>query len=289
VIAAPTSAELSPQSAPPQERPGKRARTRIVDVLAIVSILAIYGRHLARTLERRAAARGFATIARFFGTARIDTIAAHLQRGLMRVIALESILMRRALRGGDLQIQQPRAASSRAAAAKDAAVSGQTAGSAAPGVLTPEQVAAAQEAARTAGERLVRRIARDAPLTLDNLPRMKAIVAEVRRSPVGRTIAAICCDFGISPMLCNGLFWNLLSDAIQWHRGSASGLVLKVKRRERRFDKEEWKHPVLELPEESRDGVLRVLGFYIGLTPVWPFVVVEAPGAGVAAVATGPP
>ena len=90
-----------------------------MEVLAIVSILAIYGRHLARSLERRAFALGFVTIAQFFGTVRIDTIAAHLRRGLMRMIALESMWMRRALRGGSLQIQQPRAASSRAAAAKE--------------------------------------------------------------------------------------------------------------------------------------------------------------------------
>ncbi len=37
-----------------------------------------------------------------------------------------------------------------------------------------------------------------------------------------------------------------------------------MKRRERRFEKEEWKHPGLELPEETRDGIRRVLGFFIG-------------------------
>jgi len=109
---------------------------------------------------------------------------------------------------------------------------------------------------------------------------MKAIIAEVRRSPVRRPIATICRDFGISPMLCNGLYWSELFDAIRLHRGNGGGLVLELKRREQRFNKEEWKHPGLELAEESRDGVLRVLGFYIGLTPVWPIAVFEAPGVG---------
>ena len=90
---------------------------------------------------------------------------------------------------------------------------------------------------------------------------MEAIEAEVRRSPVGRTIAAICRDLGISPSLCDGTFWNRLFDAIRLYRGSLGSLVLEVKRREQRFEKEEWKHPGLELPEETRDGIRRVLGF----------------------------
>jgi hypothetical protein len=262
---------------------------RIAEVLAIVALLAIYGRYLGRTLEQRSVARGFATIARFFGTAAIDTILAHIHRGLMRVIALESILMQRGMRGGDLRIQDPRAASRCAPPAKNAAARGQDAGSAAAETLTPEQAPAAQAAANAAEERLARRIARNAPLTLDTLPRMKAIVAEVRRSPVGRTIAAICGDFGISPALCNGFFWNKLFDAIRLHGGSDSSLALEMGRREKRFDKEEWKHPGLELPEETRDGIRRALGYFIGENPVWRFVAVARRGASVAAIATGPP
>jgi hypothetical protein len=289
VSAAPTSAGLSPPSDPPLDRPGEVARPRIVEILVIVSLLGVYGRHLGQTLERRSLARGFATIARFFCTATTDTIRAHIQRGLMRLIALESVLMQRARRGGDLRIQAPRATSRRATPVKDAAANGQEAGSEAREALTPAQDAAAQEAAIAAGARLARRIARNAPLTLDNLPRMKAIIAEVRRNPVGRTIAAICRDFGIAPALCNGAFWNNLFDAIRLHGGSHSGFTREMKRREKRFDKEEWKHPGLELPEETRDGIHRVLGFFIGETPVWPFAAVAAPMAAVAAVATGPP
>ncbi len=118
---------------------------------------------------------------------------------------------------------------------------------------------------------------------------MESIEAEVRRSPIGRTIAAICRDLGISPALCDGTFWNRLFDAIRLYRGSLPGFVREVKRRERRFEKEEWKHPGLELPEETRSGVRRVLGFFIGEPPVDPFAVAAAPGAPVAAAATGPP
>jgi hypothetical protein len=257
-------------------------------MLGIVAILATYGRHLAATLEQRSVARGFATIARYFGTVAFDTILAHILRGLMRARALERLLLRRAARGRDLRVLPPRAASRHEPPAEDAADVGQTAGSAPPELLTPVQDAVAQAAAPAAAPaalaaaseaepRPTRRTARDAPLTLDTLPDLAEIDAEVRRNPVGSTVAAICRDFGISPSLCDGMFWNRLFDAIRLFGGSLPSLVLEVKRRERRFEKDEWKHRGLDLPEESRDGIRRVLGFLIGEQPVDPFAVAAAP------------
>ena len=259
---------------------------QIAEILAVVTILANYGRHLAQTLERRAAGRGFATIARFFGSVKLDTILAHLHRGLMRAMALQRMLTLRARRGRDLQFLAPRA--SRAAPAQDpeAAAAEKPAP---PEELTPEWMAAALAADIRAGERLALRIARDAPLTLDTLPSMAAIRAEVLRSSVGRCIAEICRDFGVSASLCDGVFWDRVYHSVRLYRGNLGRLVLDLKRREQWFDKEEWKHPGLELAEETRAGVRRVLGFFIGEEPVDPFEVVAGPGVGVAAVATGPP
>ena len=286
---APDTAGLSPQSGPPQDRPGKPAPVRIPEILAVLSILTTYGRHLAHTLEQRAVARGFATIAQFFGTVAFDTIMAHITRGLMRAIALERMLRLRAARGRDLQILAPRAPSRRTPPAEVAPETEETAEPAPPAELTPEPAAVTPAALRRADAWVARRYAEATPLTLDTLPRMEAIEAEVHRTPVGRTIAAICRDFGISPSLCEGAFWNRLFDAIRLYRGSLGSVVLEMKRRERRFDKEEWKHPGLELPEETRAGIRRVLGFLIGEPPVDPFAVVAARGAPVAAAATGPP
>ncbi|HVC63205.1 MAG TPA: hypothetical protein VND19_22935, partial [Acetobacteraceae bacterium] len=242
------------------------------------------------TLEQRAVARGFATIARFFGTVTFDTILAHLHRGLMRAVALERMLRTRAARGHDLSILPPRAPPDPKPPTENAPDSGQPAEPPPPAELTPEQQAAArQAAAHQAQARLARRIAATQPLTLDTLPPMEAIEAEVRRSPVGRTIAAICRDLGISPSLCDGMFWNRLFDAIRLYRGSFGGFVLEVKRREQRFNQEEWMHPGLDLPEENRTGIRRVLGFLIGENPLDPFAVAAAPWAPVAAAATGPP
>jgi hypothetical protein len=239
---------------------------------------------------------------------------------------LERLLLRRAARGRDLRVLPPRAASRHEPPAEDAADTADTAdtaqaadtadtaAAAAPEALTPVQAAVAQAAAPAAAPATseaeptaARRIARDAPLTLDTLPDLAEIDAEVRRNPVGSTVAAICRDLGISPSLCDGMFWNRLFDAIRLYGGSLPSLVLEVKRRERRFEKDEWKHRGLDLPEESRDGIRRVLGFLIGEIPVDPFAVAAAPevpatmatpgvpiaspapGARGAATATGPP
>ena len=122
--------------------------------------------------------------------------------------------------------------------------------------------------------------------------------AEARRRPVGQTIVAICRDLGISPSLCEGTFWNRVFMAIHCYRGNLGNVVLEMGRREKRFDKDHWRHPGLPLPEQSRDGIRRVLGFFIGEPPVDPFRPVPAPDAPpaaaaprapVVAAATGPP
>jgi hypothetical protein len=221
-----------------------------MEVLTVVAILASYGRHLAETLEQRAVLRSFATIARFFGTAATDTILAHIRRGLMRAFALQRMLLRRSDRGGDMTIPALRASSGRSPPGGDMA---EAAGLAPSDGLTPEQeaavqMAAAHAAARREAAKLARLIAGSAPLTLDNLPLMSVIDAEVRRSPVGRTIAAICRDLGISPSLCTGAFWNRVFEGIWVYGGSVCSLTLEVKRREVKFGEEEWKHPELALP-----------------------------------------
>lgn len=67
-----------------------------------------------------------------------------------------------------------------------------------------------------------------------------------------------------------------------------SGLVACEVTSEQRFTKEAWKHPGLELPEETRAGVYSVLGFFIGEPVPDAFDVAAGPGVPVAAAATGP-
>src|SRR5487761_2290533 len=102
------TAGLSTPQGPKPDRAGKPVPEGIAAVLVLVRILLEYGRHLAATLEHRAAARSFSVIAQFFGPARLPAILARLSRGILRAMALESVLLARAARGRDLVFFQPR-------------------------------------------------------------------------------------------------------------------------------------------------------------------------------------
>ena len=289
-IATTSTAGLVTLPDPPKDRPGKPVPERIAAMLSLVAVLAEYGRHLAETIEHRAIWRGFATIAQFFGTATMPVILAHIQRGLMRAVALERLLLRRATRGRDLAILARRMRVRSAEAPTDPQPEPAPADPATP---QPAEALAAEHPA----SRPVRRVPEE-PLTLDTLPSMAQVEAEVRRRPIGQTIVDICRDLGISPTLCDGSFWNRVFMAIHCYRGSFANIMLEMRRREKRFDHEHWQHPKLALPEQTREGVRRVLGFAIGEPPVDPFRPMSEPGAPaaatapsvpVAAVATGPP
>jgi hypothetical protein len=81
---------------PPQDQPGKTMPEHIAFLLQAARMLLGYGRHLLATVQRRAAAPTFPTIAAAFGTANLATIRAHLNRGLLRAAALERFLLERA-------------------------------------------------------------------------------------------------------------------------------------------------------------------------------------------------
>ncbi len=245
---------LPPPPGPPQDRPGKPMPQNIADLLVILRILLGYGLHLAETLEHRAAARGFAVIAQFFGTARIPAIRARLARGLLRAMALENVLLARAARGRDLVFYKPRTRAARAQAAAAPAPCARPAhrpdpDRPDPGRPDPDEVPDPA-----------------------HLPTVAQFEAEIRRRPIGRTVADICSDLGIAPSLCDGRLWLALSGAIMWYRGNLPRLMKEFRRREIRFcDTEADRNPALGWPERTRDGNRRMLGFFIGQPPVTPF------------------
>ena len=306
-----TTAGLATRPDPPKDRDSQPVPERIAPILQIALILAEYGRHLATTIQHRALRRGFATIAQFFGTATRAVILPRIHRGIMRAMALERVLLERASRGRDLVVPAPRARASLAgeppvaldaAAQPEHAAAGQPESAAGAQPEPPaalESAAAAQPAeAPAAPPPRVRRTVEEEPLTFDNMPSMAEIEKEVRRRPFGRTVADICRDLGISPALCLGPFWTMLFDAIHFYRGSVGNLVRDMRQREKQLDREGWKHPNLGFPEETKEGIQRVLGFLIGEPPVNPFRPAPAVNpfraaaamlAPVPAVATGPP
>ena len=261
---------LSPQPDPKQDRPGKPVPQGIADVLTIVHILLAYGRHLMETLEHRAVARGFSVIAQFFGTARVPAILARLSRGILRAQALERVLLARAARGRDLIYLQPRRHAARQAQ---------------PALPQPPPSHAEPQPPRPAP---VRRPDPDETPDPANLPTLAQLEAEIRRRPIGRAIAAICQDLGVAPSLCEGRFWNALFSVMMWYRGNLPRLIKEFRRREVAFEPELDSNPALALPEQSRDGIRRMLGFFIGEAPATPFPPPASPGL-LAAAATGPP
>jgi hypothetical protein len=262
-------AGLSSPPDPATDRPGKLVPQNIADMLALLHILLTYARHLAATIERRAASRGFASIGQYFGTARLPVILARLQRGMLRIAALERVLLVRAARGRDLVFREFHVRTRRAAPARE----------------PQPQVPPADPAA--AAPKPVRR-KRDAAPDPANLPTLDQLIAQIRRRPIGQTVADICRDLGVWPLLCDHGFWTDLSHAITRNRGNLLHFVRDFRRREVDFVPEWDFDPNLGLPEQTRSGVHRVLGFFIGETPVTPYWVAAAPGLG-DPVATGPP
>ena len=89
---------------PARTLPAPTLPERIARVLRAVGTLLGYGRHMQETLEQRAPGADFPAVAIGFGTFRLATIAAQLQRGILRAMALEHVLRERAARGRDIQI-----------------------------------------------------------------------------------------------------------------------------------------------------------------------------------------
>ena len=275
------TADLSTPPDPATDRSGKPVPEKIADVLAILHILLIYGRHLAFTLERRAAVRGFSTIAQYFGTARLPAILVRLARGLLRIQALERVLLARAARGRDLVFLQPRRRPRREPQPVPSAADADDGSSVSP----PAADAGVEKSRRSAP---IRRRDTDAAPDPDNLPTLEQLEAEIRRHPIGRAIADICRDLGVSPSLCEGGLWNALFDKIIWYRGNLPRLIRDFRRREIAFEPEMNADPNLSLPERTREGTRRMLGFFIGQPPATPFWVPVPPELQ-AAAATGPP
>ncbi len=75
------------------------------------------------------------------------------------------------------------------------------------------------------------------------IPTPEELAAEVRRRPVGRTIAYICMDLGLAPGLCEGEFWTRVDKILRHYGGSLSRLYKVRERREASFLRERDRDP----------------------------------------------
>jgi hypothetical protein len=236
----------------------------IAALLRAVGILLGYGRHLLATVNHRAAAPTFPRIAACFGTANLPTILAHLNRGIMRAIALQYMLLARAETGRDINIVTRRVRTDEP--------------SPAPTDPQPEQPAA-QPAAHKAAKRPSLPPGSDNPELF--MPTLEELERQVRRRAVGRTITDICSDLAVVPGLCTPAFWNGLFEIMHYFGGSVETLMREKTHREQAFIQEQDSKlgSTLDWLHLKRDEIRQVLGFFIG----------EEPSLPVAALATGPP
>jgi hypothetical protein len=243
-----------PTSCPPSLRdpkpdlPGRTIPAGIAALLHTVRILLGFGRHLAEAAKQRSASTDFNAIAVCFGTGRVYAILAHLQRGILRATALQTVLRARAARGRDIQFAAPR---ERATAA--------------PAVAADPPAEPPPEARVT--RKSVPRPSRPAGWNDPELfmPTLEELEAQVRRRPIGRTLVAICLDLAVVPAFCTGPFWNELFDSIRLRGGSIAALMQEKTRREKAFSREQDRKvgSSWDWQGMGREALRRVLGSLI--------------------------
>ena len=241
------TAPTTPAQAKPRLIPG-----RIGAVLTVLAALIAHARHFAATATSRVSAPEFATAAAVFGTDHLPTILHRMQRGLLRALALQEYLLTRAARGRNLRFAWPPCVA-----------------------LQPHHRPPARPAPRPRPAPLHPRRPDPALLGPDDpgasrLPTQEELAAEVRRRPVGRTIASICMDLGIAPGLCEGDFWNQVEKTLRRYGGSLHRLYQVRARREDAFQRERDTRPDtwhIDWRDLRPSTVRRALGCLIGETP----------------------
>ena len=254
---------------PPQDDSASTTPSNIEVFLHAVGTLLTYGRHLIDTIRQRATApnSNFNAIAACFGTAKLSTILAHLNRGILRAAALERLLLARAAAGQDIDFPEPRTPKPPPQPA--------------PADAETEQPPTAPPTARKRHSR---------PAGWDNpelyMPTEQDLDRQVRRRPLGLTILDICLDLAVVPAHCHPAFWNELFELMNHFSGIASiaKLMREKSRRRAAFDKEQdrVRDSNWDWVRMSRDAIREAVGFFIGEPPVNPL----DPAA---ALATAPP
>jgi hypothetical protein len=265
----PTSAVAAPPD-PPKDPPATSLPDNIEALLLFARYLLGYGRHLIDTIRQRAAAPNFNAIAANFGTANLATILAHLNRGILRCIALERVLLARAATGRDIPFIERHNWTTLVPGSDPAEHT------------PPEPPAGARLPARKHTLRASRPAGWDDPEFF--MPTLEDLERQIRRQPIGRVFLAISLDLAVVPGLCHSEFWSALFD-IMTHFGSGVNKLMQQKARRREaFSREQdrtfdnnW-----DWVNMSREKLRQVLGFFIGEPPVNPF----DPAA---AIATAPP
>jgi hypothetical protein len=99
------------------------------------------------------------------------------------------------------------------------------------------------------------------------MPTPEEFAAEVRRRPVGRTIAYICMDLGIAPGLCDGDFWYKVERTFRRYGGSINRFYEVRALREATFQRERDRRPDtwdINWQDLRPETVRKALGYRVG-------------------------
>src|ERR1700722_19176093 len=206
---------------PQTDRPGKTVPERIAALLHTVRIMLGFGRNLAATATQRSTSDDFNAIAACFGTGRLYTIMAHLQRGILRATALENVLLARAARGRDIGVGAPRKhVITELTMPADPPVEARAKAQIETAAVPPTEAPVAPKQPRPS-----RPIGWNDPELF--MPTLEEMEAQARRRPYGRTLVAICLDLAVVPSFCAGPFWNEVFDSIRLRGGSVAALMVE--------------------------------------------------------------
>ena len=225
---------------------------RIGAVLTVLATLIAHARHFATTAATRASAPDFAAAAAVFGTHDLPPILHRVQRGLLRALALRDYLLSRAARGHNLRFAWPPRIALH------------------PHHRPPPRPAPAPRATPLPPRRPDPSLLDPGDPAASRLPAPQELAAEVRRRPIGRTIAYICLDLGIAPGLCAGDFWTQVEKTLRRYGGSLDRLYQIRARREDSFQRERDRRPDtwhIDWRDLRPPTVRRALGYLIGETP----------------------
>jgi hypothetical protein len=219
----------------------------IAAILGVVRTLLGFGKHLDQILPDRTAHPGFLALAIGFGTHDLRRILAHVQRGILRAMMLQQYLLARAAQGRDIEPTE------RPAPAEQADIEAMEMK-----LCPPSQARARPKKAHP-----------DDPLHF-SMPTLRELESQVRRRSIGRTIAEICMDLGVTPSSCDGAFWNEFYLTLTDFGGKFEDFCEVRERRSQTFKKERDKLPSTgnwDWCDRPKEAIRKMLGYLLGEPP----------------------
>jgi hypothetical protein len=217
----------------------------IAFLLKIVRVLLGYGRQLDQNIPDHAIHPRFATLAAGFGTHDVRRILGHVQRGILRAMMLERFLLARAAQNRDIDPEQP------------------------PAPAEPADIEALELKLPVPSQPRAKpgqKTGPDDPMHFA-MPTLKELEFQVRRRSVGRTIAEICMDLGITPSGCDGETWSEILEALMHFGANIEQFFATQQRRRETFQEEREKRPetwTFDWRDRPKEAIRQILGYLIG-------------------------